>query len=280
MKIGIGEKSFARWGDERFQKIKELGFDCIDYNLADTDVHIYQCGDAEFEHLLLRERQLIEEASLTVSQIHGPWRWPPQDRTKEEQEERMEKMNNTLRAASLLGCKHMVIHPMMPCGMEEKETEFASQTWDFNLCYMRELLVCAKEQGVIICLENMPMGRFSMNSGLKVLEFVQEINDENLKICLDTGHAAIVEQGDVAKVVRALGKEMKVLHVHDNNGYQDLHQMPFFGIVDWEAFGQALKEIEFDGVFSLETAPPGKLPDDVFEDMCKVLVKIVKSVIA
>lgn len=279
MKIGICERSFGRWGDERFKKIKECGYDCIDYSLTDTDMAVYHCDEAEFETTLLRERSLIEEAGLSVSQIHGPWRWPPQDRTKEEQEERMEKMKKALRGAALLGCKNMVIHPMMPYGIEERETADAEKTWDFNLSYMRELLTYAKEQGVTICLENMPMGRFSMGSALKVLEFVKEMKDENFKICLDTGHAAIYDRGNPAEMVRGLGNELRVLHVHDNDGWSDLHQIPYFGVIDWADFGQALKEIGFDGSFSFEAAPPAKLPTEVYEEMCRMLVRVGKEIV-
>ncbi len=279
MKIGIGEGSFKRWGDERFQKIKECGYDCVDYGLAGTDAFLYHCDEAELVAILSRERRLIKEAGLSVSQIHGPWRWPPQDRTKEEQEERMEKMKKAVRCAALLGCKNMVIHPMMPYGIEERDTPDAEKTWEFNLAYMRELLAYAKEQGVTICLENMPMGRFSMGSALDVLKFVKEINDENFKICLDTGHVAIYDQGNPAEMVRALKDEIRVLHVHDNDGYRDIHQMPYFGVIDWEDFGRALSEIGYDGVFNFETAPPGKMPDATFKEMCKILVKVANEII-
>ncbi len=278
MKIGIGEHSFIRWGDERFQKIKQCGYECIDYALSDTDMAVYHCDDAELEVILGRERTLIEEAGLYVNQIHGPWRWPPQDRTKEEQEERMEKMKKALRCAALLGCKNMVIHPMMPYGIEERDTPDAEKTWEFNLTYMRELLAVAKEQGVTICLENMPMGRFSMGSALSVLGFVREMDDENFKACLDTGHAAIYDQGSPAEMARALRDVIRVLHVHDNDGYRDIHQMPYFGVVDWEDFGRALGEIGYDGVFNFETAPPDKMPDGVYEEMCKAMVKVAKEI--
>ncbi len=279
MRIGIGESSFKRWGDERFRKIKECGFDCVDYALSDTDMAVYHCNDTELESILACERHLIEDAGLFVNQIHGPWRWPPQDRTKEEQEERMEKMKKALRIAALLGCKNMVIHPMMPCGMEERDTPNAKKTWEFNLVYMRELLAYAKEQGVTVCLENMPMGNFSMGSALKVLEFVKEMNDENFKACLDTGHAAIYDHGNPAEMVRALQDEIRVLHVHDNDGYRDIHQMPYFGVVDWEDFGRALGEIGYDGVFNFETAPPGNMPDAAYEEMCKAMLKVAREII-
>ena len=102
---------------------------------------------------------------------------------------------------------------------------------------------------------------------------------ENFKICLDTGHVSVFEELNLADETRKLGKEIKALHVHDNKFGEDLHLMPYFGIINWEEFYKALKDIEFDGCFSLETMPSRKLSDDIFEDMCKILSKIADKII-
>lgn len=280
MKIGICAKDYERWGNERYNKIKEHGYSHIDYNMVDTETELYCCEEAKFEAMLLEEKKLIEEAGIEISQVHGPWRWPAQDNTVEDRAERMEKMKKSIRGTAILGCKHWVIHPIMPHGIQEKGTELAKETWDINLEFMSELLQTAKECGVIICFENMPMPNFSLGSPSEILKFVKTINDDNFKICLDTGHVAVYEGLNPADAARELRDEIRVLHVHDNNGHADLHLLPYFGVIDWKDFGQALKEIEFDGVFSFETAPPGKLPTPVFEEMCKLLVKIAKEIMA
>ena len=90
------------------------------------------------------------------------------------------------------------------------------------------------------------------------LDFVRKINSPWLRICLDTGHCAVfgIQPADA---VRMLGKDMlKTLHVHDNDGVQDRHWIPFTGVIDWVDFRHALQEIGFDGCLSIETAPPVK----------------------
>ncbi len=54
--------------------------------------------------------------------------------------------------------------------------------------------------------------------------------------------------------------------------------MPYFGIIDWEDFAAALKDIKYNGCFSLETIPSGKLPDDIFVYMCRLLAKIAEKI--
>lgn len=90
---------------------------------------------------------------------------------------------------------------------------------------------------------------------------------------------SVFDDLNIEKEVERLSKEIKVLHVHDNKFGMDLHMMPTMGIIDWTAFAYALKNISFDGCFSLETMPPTKLSNDIFEDMCKLLFRIANEII-
>ncbi|MBO5060491.1 MAG: sugar phosphate isomerase/epimerase [Clostridia bacterium] len=284
MKIGImfgaDESAHKRWGDGCYKKLKEFGYSCIDYNLADTDAAFYTASQQDSDAMLLHERELIEAAGMEISQVHGPWRWPARDFTDEDRSERMEKMKKSIRMTSVLGCKNWVIHPIMPYGTQEIDTEDAQKTWDMNLVFMRELLETAKEYDVTICFENMPMLKFSLAKPADILRFVKTINDEHFKICLDTGHVSVYQQElSLGDAVREMGSEIRVLHVHDNKVGWDLHLMPQYGIIDWDEFAKALGDINFGGVFSLETLPPAKLPSPLFEEMFALQAKIAEDII-
>ncbi len=281
MKIGIEfnifSSGYCRYGDKKYIKLKEHGFSCIDFNMANTNTEIYTSPASD--ELLLREKTLADDAGIEIHQSHGPWRSPPRDGTQAERAERMEKMKKSIRAASLLGCKNWVVHPLMPLGADDTVTGNEKGTWDINLRFMKELLITAKEYGVTICLENMPMTKFSMAKPAAILNFVEEIGDDNFKICLDTGHAALFDDVSLCDEVRRLGDKIKVLHIHDNKCGKDLHLMPYFGTIDWKAFARSLKDIGYDGVFSLETAAPGKLPDSLFEKSSIMLYEIADEII-
>ncbi len=62
------------------------------------------------------------------------------------------------------------------------------------------------------------------------------------------------------------GKDLAVLHVHDNHGESDEHLALHQGIIDWEDFCQALVDIGFDGVFSMESGIPVGLSNEALED--------------
>ena len=83
---------------------------------------------------------------------------------------------------------------------------------------------------------------------------------------------------DIGDEVRRPGDKLQVLHVHDNKFGEDLHLMPYEGILDWKSFYKALKDIDYKGVFSLETAPSRSLPTYLFDEMGAVLCKIAKEI--
>lgn len=94
----------------------------------------------------------------------------------------MEKMKTSIRACSYMGCKNWVIHPIMPMGVNDRGIENEKKTRDMNKAFMTELLACAKEYGVVIRLENMPMTGFGIGYPLDILSFTEEMNDDNFKI--------------------------------------------------------------------------------------------------
>lgn len=70
---------------------------------------------------LCAERDAAHRAGITISQIHGPWQWPPHDSTDEERAERLDKMKKSVIICSLLGCQYMVVHPIMPSSTLDDE---------------------------------------------------------------------------------------------------------------------------------------------------------------
>ena len=209
MKIGISPSGMARFGEERYTKLRSIGYDCVDYGLADTESGFYLLSGDALDAALQHERELAQSAGITFSQVHGPWRWPACDGSEDERAERLECMTCSIGMAAKLGCRNWVVHPIMPFGINDLGTEQAAQTWELNIEFMSKLLKVAREYDVVICLENMPMRHFSIATPQRINDFVQTINDPNFKMCLDTGHVAIIHGLSVGDEVRKYGKNIK-----------------------------------------------------------------------
>ncbi len=279
MKFNIYGNGYTRFGEKKYLKLKEHGFSYIDFNMAHTESLLYTLPDKEVDKLLLNEKKLMDEAKICISQVHGPWRWPPQDNTDEDRAERMDKMKKSIRLTSVLGCKNWVVHPIMPFGIEDIGTQYKQKTWDMNIDFMTKLLEFAKKYDVTICFENMPMLEFSLAKPVDILRFVKIMNDEHFKICLDTGHVNVFDELDIKEEVERLGNYIRVLHVHDNMANRDLHLFPKFGSINWKDFVDGLKNINYNGVFSMETKIPSDCTDELFERLCITHSKIVDEVL-
>lgn len=139
------------------------------------------------------------------------------------------------------------------------------ETYTINLEFFGRLCKVAEEHDVVINFENMPMRHFSLASTEAVMKFVKEIDSDYFRVCLDTGHSSAIGNS-AADDVRLLGKDyLYSLHIHDNNGRSDYHWHPFAGVVDWNDFCVALREIEYDGVLNLEVGRQKNLPEELRE---------------
>lgn len=126
-----------------------------------------------------------------------------------------------------------------------------------------ELLPFAKSCGVKIATENM----FNWNgekdestfaacaTSEDFLAHLQAVNDPYLVACLDIGHAELRSSGSGAvNMIRALGHHVQALHLHDNDLVHDSHQIPLTMSIDYPPIIRALKEIGYQGYFTLEAS--------------------------
>ncbi|MGN1181163.1 MAG: sugar phosphate isomerase/epimerase family protein [Suilimivivens sp.] len=124
-----------------------------------------------------------------------------------------------------------------------------------------ELLPFAKECGIKIAAENMWDWDMEKNCSVfaacatseSFLQHLAAVNDDCLVACLDIGHAEMKGSGSGAvQMIHALGPHLAALHLHDNDRLHDSHQIPFSMDIDFHAVVTALKEINYQGYFTLE----------------------------
>jgi sugar phosphate isomerase/epimerase len=56
----------------------------------------------------------------------------------------------------------------------------------------------------------------------------------------------------IVQAVKWCGQQMKYTHVHDNDGVNDTHALPYRGNLPWDACRQELHASGYNGVFLLE----------------------------
>ncbi|MBE5854589.1 MAG: sugar phosphate isomerase/epimerase [Lachnospiraceae bacterium] len=284
-----------------FRKLREAGFTCCDFSLNGywKNRKIYE-GDwnpffeqtvGELEAFFAPQKEAAALAGVRFHQMHMPYPiLVPDGKARLNTYLWNQVAPKSMVIGRFLGCKYIVVHGFRlkdKLGSEKAEWEKTEEFLDF-------LAPIAKEYGMTICLENLYGGNEyrklegpCCNAKLAA-ERIDMLNEKHgaelFGFCFDTGHAKLVNL-DIESFVTTLGSRLKVLHIHDNDGIGDLHQMPFCFTktrenkpsMDWEGFYRGLAEINFDGVLSFETAPVLKsFPPELKDDALQMIAKIGK----
>jgi len=276
MKIGMESSHYidAKTGVINYAKIKECGFDCVDYGgLCDTTTELYSMSEEKFCELMRAEKDRADAAGIVINQIHGPW--PVDDTSEEKIKHNLACMKRAALGAAMLGKACLVVHPVMPYGWGgEDDSDYARKV---NKEYFTELCEYAKPYGVTVCIENMPFKDCKLSYTDALADFIRELNLDNFKICLDTGHANICSESP-SENIRKYADLIKVFHIHDNCGFRDDHALPYTYNIDWMDFRNAIRETGFDGCLSLEThCLKQSCPDDIREEFFKLACRIAHT---
>ena len=275
IKTGIKSDAYFELYDcvAGLKKMKKHGYDCVDFQgMMSPESELYQKDETEFKNYFSYLKDAAQSVGIELWQMHAMW--PHDDTTEESREQVIKCHQKAIRAAGIMGCKYLVIHPALPYGwLEELSKE---NVYDITAERFLKLLPFAKNEGVILCIENMPFRKMHSFSTIEEIKnIVERVNDPYMKVCFDTGHCFYIGE-DHYNAVKLLGGKIACLHVHDDIHRQDRHLMPFQGEINWYGFTKALKEIGFNGCLSLETCVNPNTPEPMKEQMQIALSGIAK----
>lgn len=284
---------------EDLKRLKGIGFCAIDFSLHAflKNKQLYQKElntffDKTEEELYEYFRPLKEalaECDMEVFQMHMPYpNYVPGASEELNGYLRDVVAVKSMKLCKFLNCKYIVIHGFKLAkflGSEEAE-------WEKTKEFLEALAPFAKEYGITMCIENIytSVGKHIIEgpccNAKKAAKRIDEMNEkfgaEVLGFCFDTGHANLVGI-DFYDFITTLGSRLKVLHVHDNDGVSDLHQVPFTFTktrendpnTDWDGFVKGLHEIGFTGAINFETSPVLKsFPKELQETALRTIYEI------
>lgn len=274
LKIGI---QTSRWFDNEdplnsLKYIKECGFDAIDFS-TDTYMEtgrlvkegifptVFDKPMDEFLAHFAPLKEASEATGVSIPQMHAPFPVWYEDQN-EINAYIMMALDKCFALCEYLGCSDIVVHPVKAPTKEEE--------WELNLGIYRSLIpVIKKYQGVRICLENLftrragriEEGRFT--DAVDSCRMIDLLNEEAggayFGFCFDLGHANLTHR-NVKEFVKTMGPRLTILHIHDNNGREDQHVLPYTclsnaeeHVCDWQGFVEGLREIGYSGTLAFET---------------------------
>lgn len=194
-----------------------------------------------------RVRSICRNAPfVSMHSRYSLWAWTPA------------LMMNEIELCSRLGARCLVMHP---------ETLGLNQPRDMlRGDEVAEIAAYARQQDVLLLLENTPNGMWALD---EVLGRIGEDPEEtNIGICIDVGHAHIsTDAGE--KPIRAYttryGSQLRHVHFSDNNGDKDAHLPPGQGSIEWPDVFVILADVGYAGSCVLEIHPNGDIGQAIDE---------------
>ena len=301
LRIGVQTQNAIDDGNpgEGFARLRRAGFDCVDFSLhgylINKEIYreeinaFFDAPICELESFFAPHKEAAKRAGITFHQMHMPYPiYVPKGSQKLNAYLWNEVAPKSMELCAFMECKYIVIHGFKLArflGSEEEE-------WKHTEAFLEYLAPMAKEMGITVCIENLYDGIADhLIEGpccdvRKCAERIDRMNEkygaEVLGFCFDTGHANVIGL-DFERFITTLGRRLKVLHIHDNDGVRDLHQIPFTftrtrentSSTDWEGFIRGLRKIHFDGVLNFETGPAlNAFPETLHEDVLGFIAKI------
>lgn len=254
MKISTALGSLVRRPfKEAVDIIAKAGFDCADFTFSALPKSTLTDLSAELD--TYRElRRYSDSLGLPFNQAHAPYASSTGD--PEEDAVIFKRIKNSIILAGILGAKHIVVHPKQHLPYRYNQAVLR----EMNVEFYNALRPYAEDSGVKIAIENMwkynPAHTHidhSVCSRIEEhIEYVDMLDSPVFVACLDIGHCALVGE-DPAESIRRLGRDrLHALHVHDLDYVNDLHTLPGCSKIDYKPVIKALREIDYDGEFTLE----------------------------
>ncbi|MBR6737609.1 MAG: sugar phosphate isomerase/epimerase [Clostridia bacterium] len=279
---------------ESLEYIKARGFEAIDYNintyLNGKDVlgsgvkpSIFDKTESELIDFFKPLKEASEKTGVIITQMHATY--PAWEQGKYEANDYIHMaLDKTFAVCEYLNCPHIVVHPLDGATRQEE--------WERNLNLFEGLIpLIKKRNGVKICIENI-FGRRPgrtcegrLSNALEAAKLIDYLNDkaggDYFGFCFDVGHS-MLSRRDIYQFLLDIGSRLSILHIHENNGDEDLHCLPFTCvntadhlICDWNGFIKGLKDINYKGDLSFETAQvlkrmPAPTHDKVYELICEM----------
>ncbi len=252
--------------------IANAGYDAVDFSQFDDFIYNVKPDKKYYTEL----RKYTEDKGLFFNQSHAPFASSYKDEAKTKV--RFTEITEAMQKAAWLGIPNIIVHPCQHITYAENGSpEFL---FEYNMEFYNKLVPYCEEYGINVALENMWQRTGFINHSTcstpeEFVRYIDELNNPCFVACLDIGHSALVRE-DIEKFIKTLGKKrLKCLHVHDVDGENDNHTLPFYGNIMWDKVTTALAEIGYTGDLTFEAdCFLENLPTELYGDGISFMQKV------
>lgn len=253
MKLGIINSAFQQVGVETvtgLEHIKRIGFDTVDI----------------FTEAMGISRREVREVAETTERLNLPIISLPVvatgliDFNEPVRKFHMRRCRRYIDLARAWGARNILL--VLGEYIWQREVIPAQAQWNWALETCRQLGDYADRKGVDIALELEPFRLSLLNNVREMARFIDECGHPRVRANIDISHLVLSDSGP-AELVQLKDRAIHV-HLSDCDGKVHGDLPPGRGIVKFAPYLQAIKELEIDGVVSVELEYSPE-PDQIVE---------------
>jgi sugar phosphate isomerase/epimerase len=241
---------------ERMRLIKEAGFSAVLLLWADY-------FDKDYKQF----PEYARNAGLNIENAHAPYMnanalWE-------------DTINGQAACNEIIACVEdcaahgiptLVMHPENKSGTETVELP---TSFTIGIERIKRVIDAAEKSNVNIAVENMSRPEY--------LESIfTNIQSKKLGFCFDSGHCNVFTPA--VDLLSLYGDKLMALHLHDNDGVDDWHSLPFSGYIAWDEIAVKLNRFSYDGAIALEVGNKRFENIKEPEEFLKIAVESVKKI--
>lgn len=221
------------------KKVKDIGFDILEVGAGD----LLTMTDTELSEL----KAVSKDLGLTISSNIGP----PKDKDVASPDPSVREagiafLRDIMKAMDRIDSRVLVgvTYTYWPGQFDDLDKP---AIWARGVESVKRLGRVAQDLNIDLCLE--VVNRFEtlvLNTSEEGIAFCKEVDNPRVKLLLDTFHMNI-EEDNLPDAFRLAGDYLGHVHVGEGN-----RKLPGQGHLPWEAMGQALRDIGFDGGVVME----------------------------
>ncbi|MBE6692776.1 MAG: sugar phosphate isomerase/epimerase [Ruminococcaceae bacterium] len=236
LKIGISG-GCVDLTEENFALMSKAGISAVETPSSP----VYQ-AEVDYKRL----KKTAEKYGITLWSCHLPF-YPFEEfdisaPNREARENTVKYMGELIKKAADAGIDKFVIHP----SGEPIEDSVRAEHLKCAMDSLDKLANIAAEFNACIAVEDLPRTCL----GRDINELCQLISaNERLRVCFDTNHLLY---DDNLEFIKTLGDKIITIHVSDYDFVNERHWLPGEGKNDWGAIYNALKSVNYSGIWMYE----------------------------
>jgi len=277
-RFGVSTHLFheSRLTREHLVHIAAHGFEAVE--VFATRSHF----DYHDQRAIAQLAEWLSDTRLELHSIHAPifeglkqgqWIGPLSNASGDERRRgaSVTETRAALAVAARLPYRFLVVHLGVPSSAPSSASDNHPDAARRSL---EEIAVAAADAGVRVAVEVIPNTLSRPDSLVHLIE--EQLDGLDVGVCLDYGHAHLM--GDLAEAIETISGHLWTTHVHDNQGRDDDHLVPFAGTITWDHAMMETQKIGYDGVLMFEVADTGD-PIDVLRRSAAARERLEKTLV-